>query len=329
MAASVRMVSRLGPAKNGAAIARARAARPRAWRAGPAHRHAHGIGHAHGTADQRDPGAKGREGRGDGMPLPPRGAVGDIPHRIDRLMRRPAGDQDMLAGQRLRPRQHRRDGRQDDGRLGQPPGAELVARHGPLIGTDDRNAASPQRGHVRLGGRMAPHPHIHRRRHQHRLVGGEKHGGGEVVGQPGRHLGQQVGTCRHHDQKISRPRKLDVPHLVLIGQREDILEHLVLADRLQRQRRHELRPALGQHTGHLAAGLTDQPDQLDRLERGNPAADDQQEALAEHAHNRHPPWIAAIPPARFCTRTRSNPALLIIAASVSWSGCIRMLSARY
>ena len=52
-------------------------------------------------------------------------------------------------------------------------------------------------------------------------------------------------------------------------------------------------------------------------------------ALKHALHQRRQPeWIATIPPDRLRYATRSSPAPRIIAASASWSGNMRMLSAR-
>lgn len=66
------------------------------------------------SADQRDPRPGGGGSGGDRIALPARGAVGDVAHRIDRLMRRPGGDDHVAAGERTdgrdedRPRRRRR-----------------------------------------------------------------------------------------------------------------------------------------------------------------------------------------------------------------------------
>ena len=62
--------------------------------------HADGIGNVDRSRHQHDVGA-GRCGRcGDGVALLAGRAVGDVAHRIDRLVRRPRGDDDALAGER-------------------------------------------------------------------------------------------------------------------------------------------------------------------------------------------------------------------------------------
>ena len=191
------------------------------------------------------------------------------------------------------------------------------------------HAARPQGGHVGDGGGVLPHPHVHGRRHQHRLVGGQQHGGGEVVGEAGGHAGEQVGGGgRHHDQ-VGVAGELDMAHFAFVGERKQVGIDAVLAQRLQGERGRELRPACGQHATHGAAFGPQQADQRGHLERRDPSGNDQQDPPAGEAHTRQPVWMAAMPPLRLRTLTRASPASAIMPASVSWSGIMRMLSARY
>ena len=64
------------------------------------HAHARRIGHVHRPRHQRHLRARRRRGRSDGMALLAGRAVGDVAHRIDRLVRRPRRHQHALAGER-------------------------------------------------------------------------------------------------------------------------------------------------------------------------------------------------------------------------------------
>ena len=104
--------------------------------------HAGGIGQRHRPAHQHDLGARGSGGSSDRMALLAGGAVADIAHRIDRLMRRTRGDDHALAGQRARRfrlRQQAFDGGDDLQRLGHAPDAVLAALgHLAFIRADQR-----------------------------------------------------------------------------------------------------------------------------------------------------------------------------------------------
>jgi hypothetical protein len=91
----------------------------------PDHRDARRIAQFDRAGDQRDVGACGLCGGGDGKALLARGAVGDIAHGIDRLMRRSRRDQHAPARQRTRSRRTKDvdGGSRDFDRLRHPPDA--------------------------------------------------------------------------------------------------------------------------------------------------------------------------------------------------------------
>ena len=99
------------------------------------------------------------------------GAVGDVAHRVDRLVRRPGGDEHALAGERARrasaPRS--RLERRRRSRAARPcgPGRTRLG-HGALVRPDDGDAVARQRREVALRRRVQPHAHVHRRRDQDR-----------------------------------------------------------------------------------------------------------------------------------------------------------------
>ena len=180
------------------------------------------------------------------------------------------------------PPQRLLDRREDRLGLGQAPRPIFAARHLALVGLEDRHAVGAQPRDVAPGRLVLPHPHVHRRRGEHRLVGGEQQGGGEIVGDPRRHLRQQVGGRRADHDQVGLAAELDMAHLDLVLEVPQAGMDRLLGQRRQRHRRDELRAALGQHAAHAAARLADQPDQLARLVGGDAAADDEEDALAPH-----------------------------------------------
>ena len=214
------------------------------------------------------------------MALLARGMVRDEAHRIQRLAGRTRGDQRAPAGERPVAPQHRVDGGDDLDRLRHAAGAVFVAGHGAVVGTHEDDTAFLQRFDVGHGRGVGPHAHVHRRRREHRLVGGEQHGGGEIVGQAARHARQQIGGRRRHDQQVGIARELDVAHLALVGQGEHVAVDTVFREGLQREGRDELRAGFRQHAAHRGAAPAQEADQFSRLEGGNAARDDQQDTLA-------------------------------------------------
>ena len=155
-----------------------------------------------------------------------------------------------------------------------------LLRHLARIGTDDRDAVGDKLREIAPRRRMAPHARIHGGRDQHRLVGREQHRRGEVVRMAARHLGHQVGgRGRHHDDigVAGEPDMADVE----LGARIEQVDIGVLArDGARRQRRDEFLRGLRHHDAHRGAALPEAPDQVERLVGRDPAADDEQDALA-------------------------------------------------
>ena len=87
-------------------------------------------------------------------------------------------------------------------RLAHAPLAFLAAGHFTARGSDECDAALLQCLNIRLRCRILPHHDVHCRREHHRLVGGEQNGGSEIVGDPLRHFGDQIGAGRGDDDQI-------------------------------------------------------------------------------------------------------------------------------
>ena len=133
---------------------------------------------------------------------------------------------------------------------------------------------------------MLPHAHIHGGRDEHRLVGGEQHGGGEIVGEAMRHLGEEVGGRRRDDDQVGLARQADMADLGLVLEVEQIGEGLLLGEHGERERGDELGAAFGQDRAHGGAPLLQAAHELEALIGGDAAADDQQDALALHCSHR-------------------------------------------
>jgi len=132
---------------------------------------------------------------------------------------------------------------------------------------------------------MRPHLHVHRRRHQYRGGGGEEDRGREVVGKAGRHLRQEVGGRRSHDHQVGIACQPNVPHLALIGEREQVLVDLLAGERGQSQRRDHLAPAGGEDGTHACAPFAQPADEVETLVGGDAAGHDQEDAGGfSHGH---------------------------------------------
>ncbi len=87
-------------------------------------------------------------------------------------------------------------------RVGQPARPRVGAGEPAHRGLEHVHPAVPQRRHVGPGGGVPPHLGVHRGSHQHRARHGEQRRGQQVVAQPGRRAGQQVGGGRGDDHQL-------------------------------------------------------------------------------------------------------------------------------
>ena len=146
------------------------------------------------------------------------------------------------------------------------------------IGSDHGDAVAAKLQHVAAGGGVVPHQGIHRRRQQDRPVGREQDGAGEIVGMALRHLRHQIRGRRRHDDQIAFAREANMPGVELALGIEQISIDAFMRQRAGRKRRDELLRGLGQHAADVDVPLLQPPDQFQRLEGGDAAADDQRDA---------------------------------------------------
>ena len=138
------------------------------------------------------------------------GAVAEIAHRIDRLMRRSSRNQHRLARQVLRNAKALQRRGDDVLGIGQSSSADHAARQIPAVRFDDVHTALPQNFQVGARRRVLPHVHVHRRSDDHRRLGRKVQRRQKVVGDALRELGNRVGRCRRHQQRVNRLRHRDV-----------------------------------------------------------------------------------------------------------------------
>ena len=248
--------------------------------------------------------------------------------RFGRVLR-DLGQRGNGGGLRCRRRQHRRFVRMrvaelvgkavpDIDRFGQAARTEFAARHRTLARIDHADPRFAQPLDIALGRGVFPHPHVHRGHDNDRLVGGEQQGGGEIVGDPGAHLRQQVGCGGADDDEVGFARELDMSHLAFALQIPQRGIDRVFRERRERHRGDELAPALGQHAGDRAALPPDHAHQLARLVGRDTAADHEQDLRAALAHARCPvkPILRELSAHAFITALASVPRPTIPAPNI-------------
>ena len=202
------------------------------------------VGHRDRAAHQRDPRAEPGQRGGDGVALLAGAAVGDVAHRVDRLMRGAAGHQRVPAGERRAAgRPAALDRVEDRGRLGQAARARIRCRPSrprPARPQQRRAVAAspccrPSPGAATCA-RSSPAPPAPACRSPAARAG-------QVVGEPGRHLRQHVGARRRDHDEVGGAAELDVAHLALVGERPQLGIDLSSVSACRLKRRHELRAA--------------------------------------------------------------------------------------
>ena len=193
-------------------------------------------------------------------------------------------DNDRLAGERLgRIIEHGLDPGDNLERFGHAAGARLAAL-GHLAGVraDKGDAVGLKRVRVAPGGGMVPHERVHGGGDQHRLVGRQQHGGGEVIGEAMGHLGHEIGGGGRHHNKVGLARQANVADIVLGGAVPQVAEDGVAGNGADAHRCDELLGRLTHDAAHRRAALTQAADQVEAFIGRNPSADDEKDALAEN-----------------------------------------------
>jgi hypothetical protein len=188
------------------------------------------------------------------MALPARGMIGEIAHRIDRLLRRTGSHEHAPALERLPLRERDEqsfDGRNDLVGLGHAAHAGFAALgHLALVRPDRMDAVRDQLREIALRCRMRPHGRVHRRRNQDRLVGGEQHGVARSSGKSVRHLRHEIGGGGRDDDEIGVAREADVTHIELARGIEQVGEGALARDGADRERRDEFLRRARHHRAH-------------------------------------------------------------------------------
>ncbi len=94
------------------------------------------------------------------------------------------------------------------------------------------------------------------------------------------HLRHQIGGGRRYDDEVGVAGKPDVADVKLAALVEQLDINVPARQRAGRQRRDELVGGVGHHHAHVGTALTQPADQVERLVCRDPAADDEEGALA-------------------------------------------------
>ena len=175
----------------------------------------------------------------------------------------------------------------DRRRLGHAARAEFSTGHWPRFGADEQYAVVFQAIEVAAGRRVQPHPHVHRRGGEHAFVGRQQESGGQIVGEPGRHSGENVRARRRDHDQVGGARQLDMADRGFVREAEQFVADRLPAKGRRRKRGNELLSRRGHDDAHRRAAVSQPPDQLQRLVGRYSSTDDQENTSARQRDGGH------------------------------------------
>ena len=112
--------------------------------------------------------------------------------------------------------------------------------HFARVRADDVHAVRGELREIALRRLGRPHPRIHGRRDQDRLIGREQHGGGEIVGVAAGHFRHEIRRCGRDDNEIGVAGQADMADVELALRIEQIRIGALAAQRAGGERRDEV-----------------------------------------------------------------------------------------
>ena len=206
--------------------------------------------------------------------------VGEIAHRIQRLLGGASGDQHLFAHHILLMSQIVEDDLQQHLRLRQLPLAHGTAGQIPAGRLHHLPAVAAQGIQIVLGHWIFVHLGVHSRYHDLGTVAGQHRGGQHIVRQAVRQLGDDVGRSRSDHHQISLVGHGDVLHLEGKIPVKGVHQCLVAGQRLKGHRRDKLCGVLGHEHLHIAPQLHQGGSQVGHFVCGDPAGDPQHHRLS-------------------------------------------------
>ncbi len=224
-------------------------------------------------ADERHPGPAPGSRPGDGIAHLPAGMVRQTAHRVQCLLRRPGGHQDLLPRQVLRAGDLLENVVQKHLRLRHLARPHVAAGQVTYNRVDHMHTIGCAYPQVILGDRIFIHLGIHGRRDVFRALAGQKCGREHIVGQPVGHLGDHIGRGRRQHEDIGPFRQGHMLDAELEIPVKGVHQALIAGQCLKCHRRDEPRRVFGQDHLHVGAQLLQRAGQGRDLIGGDAAAD--------------------------------------------------------
>ena len=237
--------------------------------------------------DEGDFGTPHRGGTGHGIAHLAGGVVGQVAHRVQRLLSGAGRDGNAQTGEVLRLCDGAEDVVQQDFLFRQASAAHVLAGQHAALGRDDREAVLFQCGDVVLGDGVLQHPGVHGRGDELGTLGRENDGGEHIVGDAVGHLGNDIGGGRGHEDDVGLLCQRDMGDFELEIPVEGVYHALVACQGLERDRGDELGGIFGHDDLHVGPQLAQCAGHIGHFIGGNAAADAQKDAFSLQIHPKY------------------------------------------
>ena len=234
--------------------------------------------------DEGDVCAPHRGGAGYGIAHLAGGVVGQVAHRVQRLLGGAGRHGDAQPDQVLRAGNGVEDVLNEDIFLRQAAAAHIFAGQHTALGRDDGEAVTLQRGDVVLGDRVFQHPGVHGRGDQLRAFGREDGRGQHVVGDAVGHLGDDIGRGRCNEDDVGLFGQCNMGDLELEIPVESVHHALVAGERFKRDGGDELGGVPGHDDLDVGPQLAQCAGDIRHFIGGNAAGDAQKDAFSVQIH---------------------------------------------
>ena len=237
--------------------------------------------------DQGHFGAPHGGGAGKGVAHLAGGVVGQVAHRVQRLLRGAGGHCDAQPCQILRAGNGVQDVLDQHFLLGQASAAHILAGQHAAFGGDDGKAVPLQRGKVILRDGVFQHAGVHGGRHKLWTLCSQHYGGKHIVRNAVRHFGDDVGGGRGYKDHICLFCQRDVGDLKLEIPVKGVHHALVAGQGLKGERSDELGGVPGRNDLHIGSQLAQCAGHVGHFIGGNAAADAQKDAFSLQIHPKY------------------------------------------
>ena len=223
-------------------------------------------------------------GTGKGIAHLAGGMVGEVAHRVQRLLRGAGGDGNAQTGKIFGPGNGMQDILDQHIFLRQTAAANILAGQHAALGGDHREAVAFQRGDIILRDGVFQHSGIHGWRNELGALCSQHCGGEHIIGDAVGHLGDDVGSGRGDKDHIGFFCQRDVGDFKLEIPVKGVHHAFVAGEGLKGERSDELGGVPGHNDLHIGSQLAQCAGHIGHFIGGNAAAYAQKDAFSVQIH---------------------------------------------